>query len=126
MTHSKLLTAPKVQKKKKKKQKDEWNKSPEASDDKEPSLQPKSLFEDPKRLQAAITSAMKNGLMDQLIELLNFPVSPMYKLAIRDPLQYETDPTLPPIPHEVDDVRLLNGDVCGAQVQYFTASLGAL
>uniref|UniRef100_A0A915J1H9 Uncharacterized protein n=1 Tax=Romanomermis culicivorax TaxID=13658 RepID=A0A915J1H9_ROMCU len=28
----------------------------------------------------------------------------MYKLAIRDRLQYETDPALPPIPQEVDDV----------------------
>uniref|UniRef100_A0A915KN59 Uncharacterized protein n=1 Tax=Romanomermis culicivorax TaxID=13658 RepID=A0A915KN59_ROMCU len=47
---------------------------------------------------------MKSNLSDRLIELLNFPVSPMYKLAIRDHLQYETDPALPPILHEVDDV----------------------
>uniref|UniRef100_A0A915K0F0 Uncharacterized protein n=1 Tax=Romanomermis culicivorax TaxID=13658 RepID=A0A915K0F0_ROMCU len=32
-THPKLLTAPKVPKKKKKKQKDEWNKSPDVSND---------------------------------------------------------------------------------------------
>uniref|UniRef100_A0A915J8G6 Uncharacterized protein n=1 Tax=Romanomermis culicivorax TaxID=13658 RepID=A0A915J8G6_ROMCU len=62
------------------------------------------MFDDPKRLQAAITSAMKNGLTDRLIELLNFLVSPMYKLAIRDHLQFETDPVLPPIQHEVDDM----------------------
>uniref|UniRef100_A0A915HTY5 Uncharacterized protein n=1 Tax=Romanomermis culicivorax TaxID=13658 RepID=A0A915HTY5_ROMCU len=46
---------------------------------------------------------MKSNLTDRIIELLNFPVSLMYKLAIRDPLQYD-DPALPPIPHEVDDV----------------------
>uniref|UniRef100_A0A915HHC3 Uncharacterized protein n=1 Tax=Romanomermis culicivorax TaxID=13658 RepID=A0A915HHC3_ROMCU len=102
MTHPKLLTTPKVPKKKK--QKDEWNKSPEVSDEEDQSLQPKSLFEDPKRLQAAVTSAMKSGLTDQLIQLLNFPVSPMYKLAIRDPIQFNPDPALPPIPHEVDDM----------------------
>uniref|UniRef100_A0A915JA68 Uncharacterized protein n=1 Tax=Romanomermis culicivorax TaxID=13658 RepID=A0A915JA68_ROMCU len=62
------------------------------------------MFDNPKCLQAAVTSAMKSGLTDRLIELLNFPVSPMYKLAIRDGLQYETDPALPPISHEVEDV----------------------
>uniref|UniRef100_A0A915ISF7 Uncharacterized protein n=1 Tax=Romanomermis culicivorax TaxID=13658 RepID=A0A915ISF7_ROMCU len=62
------------------------------------------MFEDPKRLQAAVTSAMKSGLTDRLIELLNFPVLPMYKLASHDGLQYETDHGLPPIPHEVEDV----------------------
>uniref|UniRef100_A0A915IJV3 Uncharacterized protein n=1 Tax=Romanomermis culicivorax TaxID=13658 RepID=A0A915IJV3_ROMCU len=66
-THPKHLTAPIApKKKKKKKQKEEWNKSPEVSDDEDPSLQPKSLFEDPKRLQTAITSAMKSGLRDRL------------------------------------------------------------
>uniref|UniRef100_A0A915I9P1 Uncharacterized protein n=1 Tax=Romanomermis culicivorax TaxID=13658 RepID=A0A915I9P1_ROMCU len=73
-THPKVLTASKVPKKRKKKQKDEWNKLPEMSDDEDPSLQPKSIFDDPKRLQAAVTSAMKGGLTHQLIELLNFPV----------------------------------------------------
>uniref|UniRef100_A0A915I4X5 Uncharacterized protein n=1 Tax=Romanomermis culicivorax TaxID=13658 RepID=A0A915I4X5_ROMCU len=58
-THQKVLTAPKVPKKKKK-QKDERNKSLEVSDDEDLCLQPKSLFEDPKRLQAAITLAMKS------------------------------------------------------------------
>uniref|UniRef100_A0A915JG11 Uncharacterized protein n=1 Tax=Romanomermis culicivorax TaxID=13658 RepID=A0A915JG11_ROMCU len=99
----KLLPVPKVLKKKKKKQKDKWNKSPDLSDDEDPALQPRSIFDDPKRLQAAVTLAMKSNLSDRLIKLLNFPVSPMYKLAIRDRLQYETDPGLPPIPHEVDD-----------------------
>uniref|UniRef100_A0A915HXN5 Uncharacterized protein n=1 Tax=Romanomermis culicivorax TaxID=13658 RepID=A0A915HXN5_ROMCU len=47
---------------------------------------------------------MKMSLMDRLIELLNFWVSPMYKLAIRDCIQFDRDPALPPIPHEVDNV----------------------
>uniref|UniRef100_A0A915L1J2 Uncharacterized protein n=1 Tax=Romanomermis culicivorax TaxID=13658 RepID=A0A915L1J2_ROMCU len=102
-THPKLLTNPKVPKKKKKKQKDEWNKSPDVSDDEDLALHPRSVFQDPKCLQAAITSAMKSNLTDRIIELLNFPVSPKYKLAIRDRLQYD-DPALPPFPHEVDDV----------------------
>uniref|UniRef100_A0A915IY74 Uncharacterized protein n=1 Tax=Romanomermis culicivorax TaxID=13658 RepID=A0A915IY74_ROMCU len=38
-THPKLLTAPKVPKKKKKKQKDEWNKSLDVSDNEDPALQ---------------------------------------------------------------------------------------
>uniref|UniRef100_A0A915K0G5 Uncharacterized protein n=1 Tax=Romanomermis culicivorax TaxID=13658 RepID=A0A915K0G5_ROMCU len=98
-THPKLLTAPKVPKKKKKKQKDEWNKSLEVSDDKDPAIQPRSLVDDPKRPQAAITSAMKSGLTDRLNESLNFLVSPMYKLAIRDCIQFDPDPALPPICH---------------------------
>uniref|UniRef100_A0A915J0C6 Uncharacterized protein n=1 Tax=Romanomermis culicivorax TaxID=13658 RepID=A0A915J0C6_ROMCU len=53
MTHPKLLTAPNVPKKKKKKQKDEWNKSRDTSDDED------SVFHNPKRLQAAIAPAMK-------------------------------------------------------------------
>uniref|UniRef100_A0A915JYJ4 Uncharacterized protein n=1 Tax=Romanomermis culicivorax TaxID=13658 RepID=A0A915JYJ4_ROMCU len=40
ITHPKVLTAPKVHKKKKKKQKDECNKLPEVSGDEDPSLQP--------------------------------------------------------------------------------------
>uniref|UniRef100_A0A915J238 Uncharacterized protein n=1 Tax=Romanomermis culicivorax TaxID=13658 RepID=A0A915J238_ROMCU len=103
-THPKLLTAPKVPKKKKKKQKDERNKSPDVSEDKDQALQPGLIFDDPKRLQADVTSAMKSNLMDRLIELLNFSVWFMYKLAIHDRLQYQTNPALPPIPHEVDDV----------------------
>uniref|UniRef100_A0A915HMB5 Uncharacterized protein n=1 Tax=Romanomermis culicivorax TaxID=13658 RepID=A0A915HMB5_ROMCU len=78
-THPKLLTAPKAPKKKKKKpkkkkkkQKDEWNKSPDVSDDEDPAL--RSIFDDPKHLQAAVTSAMKSNLTDRIIELLNFPV----------------------------------------------------
>uniref|UniRef100_A0A915I587 Uncharacterized protein n=1 Tax=Romanomermis culicivorax TaxID=13658 RepID=A0A915I587_ROMCU len=102
-THPKLLTAPKVPEKKKKKQKDEWNKSLDVSDDEDPALQPGSVFNDPKHLQAAITSAMKSNLTDRIIELLNFPVLPLYKLAIRNHLQYD-DPPLPQIPHEVDHV----------------------
>uniref|UniRef100_A0A915KJH4 Uncharacterized protein n=1 Tax=Romanomermis culicivorax TaxID=13658 RepID=A0A915KJH4_ROMCU len=104
MTHLKLLSAPKVPEKKKKKQKDEWNKLPDVSDDEDPALQPRSLFDDPKCLQAAVTSAMKSRLMDHLIELLNFPVSPIYKLAIGNHIQFDPDPALPPIPHEVDDM----------------------
>uniref|UniRef100_A0A915IQY7 Uncharacterized protein n=1 Tax=Romanomermis culicivorax TaxID=13658 RepID=A0A915IQY7_ROMCU len=37
---------------------------------------------------------MKSNLTDRIIELLNFPVSPMYKLAIRDHLQYDDLTTL--------------------------------
>uniref|UniRef100_A0A915JA59 Uncharacterized protein n=1 Tax=Romanomermis culicivorax TaxID=13658 RepID=A0A915JA59_ROMCU len=97
MTHPKLLTAPKAPKKKKKKQKDERNKSLEVSDDEDPALQPRSIFDHPKRLQAAVTSAMKTNLTDWIIELLNFPISSIYKLAIRDRMQYD-DPTLSPLP----------------------------
>uniref|UniRef100_A0A915IXZ1 Uncharacterized protein n=1 Tax=Romanomermis culicivorax TaxID=13658 RepID=A0A915IXZ1_ROMCU len=52
--HPKLLTVPKKPKNKKKKQKDEWNKSPEVSDDDDPSLLPKKVHDDPERLQAVI------------------------------------------------------------------------
>uniref|UniRef100_A0A915HQ77 Uncharacterized protein n=1 Tax=Romanomermis culicivorax TaxID=13658 RepID=A0A915HQ77_ROMCU len=104
MTHPKLLTTQKVPEKKNKKQKDKWNKSPDVSDDEDLALQPQSLFDDPKCLQAALTWAMKSRITDHLIELLNFLVSPLYKLAIRNGLQYETDPALPPIRHKVDDV----------------------
>uniref|UniRef100_A0A915HYT7 Autophagy protein 5 n=1 Tax=Romanomermis culicivorax TaxID=13658 RepID=A0A915HYT7_ROMCU len=102
-THPKILTALKVPKKIKK-QEDKWNKSPEVSDDEDPSLQVKSIFNDQKRLQAAITSAMKSRLMHGLIELLNFPVLPTYKLAIPDHIQFEADPFMLPISHEVYDV----------------------
>uniref|UniRef100_A0A915IX40 Uncharacterized protein n=1 Tax=Romanomermis culicivorax TaxID=13658 RepID=A0A915IX40_ROMCU len=90
-THLKVLTARKVPKKKKKKQKDKWNKSLEVSDDEDLSLQPKSFFDDPKRLQASVTSAMKSGLTHPLIKLLRVPVSPIYKLAIRNHIKFETD-----------------------------------
>uniref|UniRef100_A0A915IPM0 Uncharacterized protein n=1 Tax=Romanomermis culicivorax TaxID=13658 RepID=A0A915IPM0_ROMCU len=103
-TPPKVLTAPKVLKKKKKKHKDEWNKSPEVSEDEDPSLQPKSLFNDPKRLQAAVTLAMKSGLTHRLIEILNFLVSPIYKLAIHDRIKFESDPPMQSIPHKVDDL----------------------
>uniref|UniRef100_A0A915JAW8 Uncharacterized protein n=1 Tax=Romanomermis culicivorax TaxID=13658 RepID=A0A915JAW8_ROMCU len=61
------------------------------------------MFDDPKRLQAAITLAMKSNLTDRIIKLLNFPVSPIYKLAIWDRMQYD-DPALPLLHHEVDDL----------------------
>uniref|UniRef100_A0A915KFC8 Uncharacterized protein n=1 Tax=Romanomermis culicivorax TaxID=13658 RepID=A0A915KFC8_ROMCU len=76
-THPKLLTTLKVPKKKKKKQKDERSKSPGVSDDEDPALQPRSIFNDPKRLRAALMWAIKSNLTDRLIELLNFPISPM-------------------------------------------------
>uniref|UniRef100_A0A915K4X2 Uncharacterized protein n=1 Tax=Romanomermis culicivorax TaxID=13658 RepID=A0A915K4X2_ROMCU len=82
---------------------DEWNKLPDISDDEDRALQPQSIFDDAKCLQAAIISTMKSNLTNRIIQILNFAVSPMYKLAIRDRLQYD-DRTLPPIPHEVDDV----------------------
>uniref|UniRef100_A0A915IS75 Uncharacterized protein n=1 Tax=Romanomermis culicivorax TaxID=13658 RepID=A0A915IS75_ROMCU len=103
-THPKVLTAQKVTKKKKKKQKDEWNQLLEVSDKEDPSLQPKSIFDDPKCLQAAITLAMKNGIRHRLIESLNCQVRPMYKLAIHDCIELETDTWLPPIPHQVEAV----------------------
>uniref|UniRef100_A0A915IKA9 Uncharacterized protein n=1 Tax=Romanomermis culicivorax TaxID=13658 RepID=A0A915IKA9_ROMCU len=103
-TYPKVLTAPKVPKKKKKKQKDEWNKSPEVSDEEDPSLQPKSIFDNLKCLQAAVTLAMKSEITHWLMKLLNFPVSPIYKLAICNRIEFQTDPQLPPIPHKVDDV----------------------
>uniref|UniRef100_A0A915L0F1 Uncharacterized protein n=1 Tax=Romanomermis culicivorax TaxID=13658 RepID=A0A915L0F1_ROMCU len=58
---------------------------------------------DPVCLQAAVTLAMKSNLTDRIIELLNFPVSPIYKLAIRDRMQYD-DPALPRLRYEVDNV----------------------
>uniref|UniRef100_A0A915IJX9 Uncharacterized protein n=1 Tax=Romanomermis culicivorax TaxID=13658 RepID=A0A915IJX9_ROMCU len=70
--------------------------------DKDLALQPRSMFDDPKRLQAAISSAMKNGLTNRLIEFLNFPVWPIYELAIRDRIQFDPNLALPPIPHQVD------------------------
>uniref|UniRef100_A0A915HK35 Uncharacterized protein n=1 Tax=Romanomermis culicivorax TaxID=13658 RepID=A0A915HK35_ROMCU len=73
------------------------------SDDEDPALEPQSIFHHAKCLQAAVTSAVKSNLTDWIIELLNFPVSRMYKLAIQDRLQFH-DPALPPIPHEVDNI----------------------
>uniref|UniRef100_A0A915J6I1 Uncharacterized protein n=1 Tax=Romanomermis culicivorax TaxID=13658 RepID=A0A915J6I1_ROMCU len=99
--HPKLLTALKVPKKKKKKQKDEWNQSPDISDDEDPSLQPKKLYDDAQCFQAAVASAMKSGLRHRLIELLEFPVSPIYKLAVCDRLDFENNT---PLPMEVNDV----------------------
>uniref|UniRef100_A0A915JP22 Uncharacterized protein n=1 Tax=Romanomermis culicivorax TaxID=13658 RepID=A0A915JP22_ROMCU len=46
-------------KKKKKSQHDQWNTSPAISDDGDPTLLPKKLWDDPKQLQAAITTAMQ-------------------------------------------------------------------
>uniref|UniRef100_A0A915HY25 Uncharacterized protein n=1 Tax=Romanomermis culicivorax TaxID=13658 RepID=A0A915HY25_ROMCU len=82
------------------------NKDPivKVSDEEDPSLQPKLIFDDPKRLQAGVISAIKRRIMHQLIELLNCPVSHTYKLAICDHIEFETDPLLPPIPQEVKDV----------------------
>uniref|UniRef100_A0A915JPZ6 Uncharacterized protein n=1 Tax=Romanomermis culicivorax TaxID=13658 RepID=A0A915JPZ6_ROMCU len=76
-THLELLTALKALKKKKK-QKDKWNKSSDVSDKEDPSLQPKKLYDDSKRLQAAVALAMKSGLMLRLIKLLSFLISPFY------------------------------------------------
>uniref|UniRef100_A0A915HPU1 Uncharacterized protein n=1 Tax=Romanomermis culicivorax TaxID=13658 RepID=A0A915HPU1_ROMCU len=100
--HMKLLTAPKAPKKKKKKQKEEWNKSPDISDDEDPSLQPMKIYDNPKRLQAAVVSAMKSGLMHRLIELLGFPLSPIYKLAIRNYCLNFLNDT--PLSKDIDDI----------------------
>uniref|UniRef100_A0A915J8K4 Uncharacterized protein n=1 Tax=Romanomermis culicivorax TaxID=13658 RepID=A0A915J8K4_ROMCU len=44
-------------------------------------------------------------IVSRLLPLwLRSRVSPTYKLAIRNHLQFQTDPALPLIPHEVDDV----------------------
>uniref|UniRef100_A0A915KK44 Uncharacterized protein n=1 Tax=Romanomermis culicivorax TaxID=13658 RepID=A0A915KK44_ROMCU len=67
-THLQLLTTWKVPKKKKTKQKDEWNKSLDISDDEDLALQLRLVFDDPQRLQAAITSAMKSNLTDRIID----------------------------------------------------------
>uniref|UniRef100_A0A915JH22 Uncharacterized protein n=1 Tax=Romanomermis culicivorax TaxID=13658 RepID=A0A915JH22_ROMCU len=99
--HMKLLTTPKAPKKKKKKQKEEWNKSPNISDDEDPSLQPMKIYDNPKCLQAAVVSAMKSGLMHCLIELLGFPLSPIYKLAIRNCLDFLNDT---PLSTDVNDI----------------------
>uniref|UniRef100_A0A915IIQ5 Uncharacterized protein n=1 Tax=Romanomermis culicivorax TaxID=13658 RepID=A0A915IIQ5_ROMCU len=100
-THPKLLTAPEVPKKKEKKQKDEWNKSPDVSDDEDPSLQPKKLYDDATCLQAVVASAIKSSLMHQLMELLGFPLSPIYKLTVCDCLAFENDPRLPTDVHDI-------------------------
>uniref|UniRef100_A0A915HNQ6 Uncharacterized protein n=1 Tax=Romanomermis culicivorax TaxID=13658 RepID=A0A915HNQ6_ROMCU len=100
-THPKLLTAPKIPKKKKKKQKEEWNKSPDISDDEDLSLQPKKLNDDAQCLQAVFASAMKSALTHWFIDLLSFPVSPIYKLAVHDRINFENNP---PLPTKVDDV----------------------
>uniref|UniRef100_A0A915KIK0 Uncharacterized protein n=1 Tax=Romanomermis culicivorax TaxID=13658 RepID=A0A915KIK0_ROMCU len=46
---------------------------------------------------------MKSNLTNWIIELLNFPVSPLYKLAICNRFQYD-NPALPPLQHQVEDV----------------------
>uniref|UniRef100_A0A915ILP1 Uncharacterized protein n=1 Tax=Romanomermis culicivorax TaxID=13658 RepID=A0A915ILP1_ROMCU len=82
-------------------QKDEYNKSPEVSNEEDLSLQPKKVYDIPKCLQAAIASAMKSGLMYHLKDLLGFPVSPIYKLEVWAHMDTVNDP---PIPSEVDDL----------------------
>uniref|UniRef100_A0A915KYQ8 Uncharacterized protein n=1 Tax=Romanomermis culicivorax TaxID=13658 RepID=A0A915KYQ8_ROMCU len=59
------------------------------------------LYDNAKCLQAAVASAMKSGFTHQLIELLGFPVFPIYKLAAWDSLDFENDMLLPT---NVDDV----------------------
>uniref|UniRef100_A0A915IXL6 Uncharacterized protein n=1 Tax=Romanomermis culicivorax TaxID=13658 RepID=A0A915IXL6_ROMCU len=73
--HLKLLTTPKMPKKKQKKQKDKWNQSPKVSYDEDPSVLPRNMYNDPKCLQAAVASAMKSSLMLGPKELLGIPVS---------------------------------------------------
>uniref|UniRef100_A0A915JKE2 Uncharacterized protein n=1 Tax=Romanomermis culicivorax TaxID=13658 RepID=A0A915JKE2_ROMCU len=91
--HPKLLIVPKTLKKKK--QKDECNKSPDVFHDEGPSLQPKKVCEDLKCLQAAMASAMKSGLMQCLTNLLGLLVSPIYKLKVRAPIKAINHPLLP-------------------------------
>uniref|UniRef100_A0A915KKH1 Uncharacterized protein n=1 Tax=Romanomermis culicivorax TaxID=13658 RepID=A0A915KKH1_ROMCU len=102
-THPKLLTFPKILKKKKKKQKDDWNKSPTISNDEHPSLQPKKVYKYPKCLRAAVTSSMKSGLMHHLTNLLGFPALPIYELEDRPHIDAVNNP---PLPTDVDDVRI--------------------
>uniref|UniRef100_A0A915HZH5 Uncharacterized protein n=1 Tax=Romanomermis culicivorax TaxID=13658 RepID=A0A915HZH5_ROMCU len=99
-TQLKLLTIHKTLKKKKK-QKDEWDKSPEVSNDEDPLLQPKKVYDVSKRLHAAIASAMKSHLMHRINDLLGFPVSLIYKLEVVACLNSIKDWL---IPSEVDDV----------------------
>uniref|UniRef100_A0A915IL59 Uncharacterized protein n=1 Tax=Romanomermis culicivorax TaxID=13658 RepID=A0A915IL59_ROMCU len=60
-------------------------------DDEDPSLLTKKVYDDPKCLQAAITSAMKSGLMTCLNDLLCFLLSPIYKLEVRAHLDAKND-----------------------------------
>uniref|UniRef100_A0A915J0S0 Uncharacterized protein n=1 Tax=Romanomermis culicivorax TaxID=13658 RepID=A0A915J0S0_ROMCU len=101
MTHLKLLTVPKTPKKKKKKQIDEWNKSPDVSDDEDPSLQPKKAYKIPKCVPAALASAMKSSLMQCLTDLFGFPMSLIYKLEVHPPMDTVNNP---PLPTNIDDV----------------------
>uniref|UniRef100_A0A915JVT1 Uncharacterized protein n=1 Tax=Romanomermis culicivorax TaxID=13658 RepID=A0A915JVT1_ROMCU len=91
-----------MQKKKKKKQKEQWNKLPDVFDDEDSSLKSKKVYEDPKRLQAAIASAMKNSLMQRLTNLLSFHMSLIYKLELRTPIEAINAPLLLADVHEVD------------------------
>uniref|UniRef100_A0A915JZV6 Uncharacterized protein n=1 Tax=Romanomermis culicivorax TaxID=13658 RepID=A0A915JZV6_ROMCU len=100
-TYPKLLTIPKTPKKKKKKQKNERNQSTTLSKDQDLSLLLKKVYDDPKRLQAAITSDMKRGLMTCINNLLDFPVSPIYKLEVHARLVAENHL---PVPTDVDNV----------------------
>uniref|UniRef100_A0A915KUR8 Integrase zinc-binding domain-containing protein n=1 Tax=Romanomermis culicivorax TaxID=13658 RepID=A0A915KUR8_ROMCU len=94
-TRPKILTIPKALKKKKKKSKEEWNQSPSVSNDGDLVLLPEKVYDDLKRLPAAIASAMKSGLMVRLINLPGFPVSSIYKLEVQASLDAKNDPSLP-------------------------------
>uniref|UniRef100_A0A915I028 Uncharacterized protein n=1 Tax=Romanomermis culicivorax TaxID=13658 RepID=A0A915I028_ROMCU len=94
-TDQKLLTILKIPKKKMEKQKDEWNKSPDVSDDEDPWLQSKKVYKNLKRLQAAIASAIKSGIMHHLTDLLSFPLSPIYKLEVHTHIDAVNDLLLP-------------------------------
>uniref|UniRef100_A0A915IHL1 Uncharacterized protein n=1 Tax=Romanomermis culicivorax TaxID=13658 RepID=A0A915IHL1_ROMCU len=82
-----------------KKQKDEWDKLPDISDNEDPSLKPRKVYKDPKRLQAAVPWAMKSSLMHCLTNLLSFPLSTIYKLEVR---AYIDAVHNPPLTTEVD------------------------
>uniref|UniRef100_A0A915IND0 Uncharacterized protein n=1 Tax=Romanomermis culicivorax TaxID=13658 RepID=A0A915IND0_ROMCU len=97
----KLLTVLKMPKKKKKKQCNEWNQSSEISDEEDPSLLRKKIYDDPKCLQSAIALAMKSSHMTGLNNLLSFPVSPIFKLEVRTCLDAEKDLPLPTNVHDV-------------------------
>uniref|UniRef100_A0A915HR86 Uncharacterized protein n=1 Tax=Romanomermis culicivorax TaxID=13658 RepID=A0A915HR86_ROMCU len=83
-------------KKKKKKFKwHEWNQSPDVSNNKDPSLVPKKVYDDPKHLQAAVALAMKSSLMKHLHNLISLTVSLIYKLEVRIHLDKDNDMLLP-------------------------------
>uniref|UniRef100_A0A915KYQ0 Uncharacterized protein n=1 Tax=Romanomermis culicivorax TaxID=13658 RepID=A0A915KYQ0_ROMCU len=68
-TYLKLITKPKMHKKKEKK----WNILPEVSDNHDPALQLKNLWDDLKQFRAAVAMAMQGNFMMHLHDLIGCP-----------------------------------------------------